>query len=234
MNALIGYTGFVGSNLLNKIKDKENLDLYNSKNINKIKNINYDEVICAGLPATKWIANKYPNKDTKNLNKLINNLKKVKCDLFILISTIDVHNKSEVYGNNRKLFENFIKKKFNYIIIRLPALFGKGLKKNIIFDLLNNNNIDKISIDDCFQWFDLESLYKIINNLKKNKQINKIVELYSKPIKNRQIVKFFPNKKLKKQNRNKIFYNYKPKQGFYKTQKYILNKLSIFIKQYAK
>ena len=48
------------------------------------------------------------------------------------------------------------------------------------------------------------------------------------------IVKFFPNIKLKKQSRKKIIYNYKPKQGFYKSQKYILNKLRIFIKQYEK
>lgn len=234
MNALIGYTGFVGSNLLKNIKDKRKIDLYNSKNINQIKNRKYNQVICAGLSATKWIANKYPKKDIKNINILINNLKNIKCDLFILISTIDVHNSNEVYGKNRKIFEDFIKKKFNFLIIRLPALFGKGLKKNIIYDLLNKNNLDKISIDDYFQWFDLESLYKIITNLIKNNPKNKIIELYSKPIKNKLIVKFFPNIKLKKQNRKKIFYNHKPKQGFYKTQKYILNKLRIFIKQYEK
>jgi dTDP-4-dehydrorhamnose reductase len=234
MNALIGYTGFVGSNLLKNIKGKRKLDLYNSKNINQIKNQKYNQVICAGLSATKWIANKYPNKDIKNINILINNLKNIKCDLFILISTIDVHNSNEVYGKNRKIFEDFIKKKFNFLIIRLPALFGKGLKKNIIYDLLNKNNLDKISIDDYFQWFDLESLYKIITNLIENNPKNEIVELYSRPIKNKLIVKFFPNIKLKKQSRKKIIYNYKPKQGFYKSQKYILNKLRIFIKQYEK
>ena len=109
MNALIGYSGFVGSNLLTKINNKKNTDLYNSKNIIKIRKKIYKQIICAGLPAAKWIANKNAKKDNQNLKKLINNLNTTQCDFFILISTIDVHNSKEIYGKNRKLLEDFIK-----------------------------------------------------------------------------------------------------------------------------
>lgn len=235
MNALIGYSGFVGSNLLTKINNKKNTDLYNSKNIIKIRKKIYKQIICAGLPAAKWIANKNAKKDNQNLKKLINNLNTIQCDFFILISTIDVHNNKEIYGKNRKLLEDFIKNKFkNFLIIRLPALFGKGIKKNIIFDLLNENNLDKINVNDSFQWFDLSSLYKIINNIKKNKVKNKIIELYSKPISNKLIIKLFPNIKIKKISQKPIYYNYKPKEGFYKNKKYILDKLTKFIQRYEK
>ena len=235
MNALIGYSGFVGSNLLTKINNKKNTDLYNSKNIIKIRKKKYKQIICAGLPAAKWIANKNAKKDNQNLKKLINNLNTIQCDFFILISTIDVHNSKEIYGKNRKLLEDFIKNKFkNFLIIRLPALFGKGIKKNIIFDLLNENNLDKINVNDSFQWFDLSSLYKIINNIKKNKVKNKIIELYSKPISNKLIIKLFPNIKIKKISQKPIYYNYKPKEGFYKNKKYILDKLTKFIQRYEK
>ena len=44
-NALIGYSGFIGSNLLNI---KKNILKFNSKNISKIKNHKFDTVICAG------------------------------------------------------------------------------------------------------------------------------------------------------------------------------------------
>lgn len=62
IDALIGYTGFVGK----EIKNQKNFQkFYNSKNINKIKNNNFDLVVCAGAPGLKWYANKYPNDDKK-------------------------------------------------------------------------------------------------------------------------------------------------------------------------
>ena len=54
-HAIIGYSGFVGSNLLRQYKKKyKKIDLFNSKNISKISNkINYKSVFCAAMPATK-------------------------------------------------------------------------------------------------------------------------------------------------------------------------------------
>ena len=228
-NAIIGYTGFVGSNLR---KNFLNSDLYNSKNISKIKKKTFDKIICSGLPAEKWKANKYPNQDLSNINRLIKLLKDVDCNLFILISTIDAHNTHNFYGKNRKLFENFIKKKFSrFLIIRLPAIFGKGLKKNILYDLLNNNQVDKINPKDKFQWFDLELLHSEIIKIR---EFNKIVELYSPPISNDKIIKQFKSIHLKKCNRKKISYNYIPVNGYFKDEKFILNRIKKFIKNYKK
>ena len=69
--AIIGWTGLIGGNLLNQYKKKFNkIDLFNSKNINKIsKKDKYDVVFCAAFPATKWLANKAPAKDKKNAQK---------------------------------------------------------------------------------------------------------------------------------------------------------------------
>ena len=88
--AIIGYTGLIGSNLLDQYKKKfSKLDLFNSKNINKINNKKeYNIVFCAGLPAAKWVANKAPTKDKKNTQKLIKNLKKINTKIFLLISTM--------------------------------------------------------------------------------------------------------------------------------------------------
>ena len=83
---------------------------------------------------------------------MINNLKAAKIKKFILISTIDVYNnpskvdentiinidKLHPYGKNRLYLEKWVKKNYsNYLIVRLPALFGLGLKKNFIYDLIN-------------------------------------------------------------------------------------------------
>ena len=41
--------------------------------------------------------------------------------------------KLTTYGKNRLLLEQFVEKNYdNYLIVRLPALFGKGLKKNLL------------------------------------------------------------------------------------------------------
>jgi len=232
VKGLIGHTGFIGSILKSNLK---NYKLFNSKNINSIRKKNFKEIICAGLPASKWKANKNPNKDTVNLNYLMRNLVSIKSDLFILISTIDVHNDRETYGKNRKKLEIFIKKKFSdYLIIRLPAVFGKGIKKNILYDLLNNNQISKINKDDKYQWFDLSFLYKEIQKLKKKKTFNKIVELYSPPISNHEIIKYFPQFKINEKKTKNVNYKVRPKKGFYKDKKFILNRIKLFIKSYEK
>ena len=148
-DALIGYTGFVGSNILNQ---REFGYCYNSENIEDIQNKTFDTIICAGVCSKKWWVNMNPRKDKMNITKLTNVLKSVKCNKFILISTIDVYDiknkvnefvkpdllKVDAYGRNRYYLEEFIRFHFeNSLIVRLPALYGKGLSKNFIYDLLN-------------------------------------------------------------------------------------------------
>lgn len=158
---LIGYTGFVGSNLLQSMNFTH---LYNSRNIHEINNLSFDKLFCCGTPAQKWLANENPQADLKNINTLLYNLKTVKAKQFILISTIDVYNTPinvdentdilyktlDGYGSNRYYLENEIKKLFkNTLIVRLPGLYGKNLKKNFLYDLINpipkfiNNTIFK-------------------------------------------------------------------------------------------
>ncbi len=148
-SGLIGYTGFVGSNLK---KQYEFDDLYNSKNIYKIKNKKYDILICSGIPSSMWLANNNPKKDLQNIKNLLNVIISIKATYLVLISTAAVYEQplncfnenSEKfeqdlpYGRNRRYAESVIAENFNnYSILRLPALFGKNLKKNFIYDLLN-------------------------------------------------------------------------------------------------
>jgi len=170
-NALFGYTGFVGSTLQTFYKFDY---LYNSKNIENAKNKTFNTIIISCIPATKWYSNKYPEEDISTINYIKEIFKTIKANNVILISTIDIYHNTEIelneksdidyeknhtYGKNRFLFEDFIKTNFvKPYIIRLPALFGNNLKKNIIYDLLNNNNINNININSYYQWYNLEWL----------------------------------------------------------------------------
>ena len=191
-NALIGFSGFVGTTLL---KQSSFESLYRSTNISDIRNNSFNTVVCAGVPAVKWLANKEPEQDKTSIESLIAHLSTIKCKTFILISTVDVFKDSkkavestpvdvsdlDPYGLHRYQLEEFVRKKFdNHLIIRLPGLVGSKLKKNIIYDFLNNNNLDIIDSRSIFQFYPMVNLWPDIQIALNNKC--SLIHLTSEPI----------------------------------------------------
>lgn len=254
--ALIWYTWFVWSNIL----EQNNFDdLYNSKNINDIKNREYDLVVCAWVKAVKWWANQNPQEDLDSINELIENLSKVKSKKIVLISTVDIYPNPiwvdedfdfnsinqetyQAYWKNRLYLENFIKTHFNdYHIVRLPWLFWNNIKKNILFDLLNNNQIEKITPNCKFQYYYLSNIWEdtkkaIANNIKE-------INFNSEPILTQEIVNLFFNKSIIWNNiENPIIYDYKTKYDYIfwwknwymYSKKDLIQQLDNFINNYKK
>ena len=170
-NALIGYSGFVGSTVLKQAAFES---LYRSTNIDDIEGQSFDMVVCAGAPAQKWIANREPEADLQKIDGLIARLKTIRCKAFILISTVDVFKKPvkvdedtpaeetglHAYGLHRHLLEKFVESQFpNHLTVRLPGLVGPGLRKNVIFDFLNDNNLDAIDSRGVFQFYPMVNLW---------------------------------------------------------------------------
>ena len=170
-NALIGFSGFVGSTLL---KQAPFDFLYRSTNIRDIEGKSYDTVVCAGAPAQKWIANREPEADRQKIVDLIAHLNTIHCNTLILISTVDVFKEStganeetpvdetglHAYGLNRRLLEKFVEQHFtNHLIVRLPGLVGPRLRKNVIFDFLNDNNLHAIDSRGIFQFYPMVNLW---------------------------------------------------------------------------
>lgn len=149
MNVLVGYTGFVGSN----IYAKGNIDkAFNSKNIEEAYGLEPDLLIYAGLRAEKYLANNMPEKDMELIYQAEENIKKIVPKKLVLISTIDVFKtpvgvdeKTEIdcenlhaYGLNRYRLECWVRENYpDAVIIRLPGLFGINIKKNFIYDFIN-------------------------------------------------------------------------------------------------
>lgn len=237
MKVLIGSTGLVGTTLKEKIKfDYE----FNSKNIIDFSNHNYNgsDLYLSCLPATKWIINKNLEADLENIHNITKIIRNNNYNNVYLFSTIDVYlgNSKELsnedeyisfnklnYGNNRLLFELLVKNYLNYNnlkIIRLPALYSKNIKKNIIYDLLNNNNVSNINKNSYYQWYNLENLVDDINNYSSN-----IINLFTEPVNTIDIIRLF-----NQYDENKFYdgeitgYNYTTK---YNKSGYINDKISV-------
>jgi nucleoside-diphosphate-sugar epimerase len=171
--ALIGYTGFVGGNIASQFHFD---DLYNSKNISEIEGKEYDLVVSAANKAEMWRINQEPEVDRAEIDEFISHIEKAKIKKLVLISSVgvykdpnganeDIQIKTEgllPYGVNRYHLEQFCRDNFDTTIVRLPGLFGEGLKKNVIFDLLNNNNVDRIHKDGVYQYYNLGNIWKDI------------------------------------------------------------------------
>lgn len=169
--ALVGSTGFVGSTLL---RQRDFDACFRSTNIATIAGRSFELVVCAGAPAQKWIANRDPYEDRRNLEALIGHLDTVRCRKFVLISTVDVFTSPRSvdertpveeaglhpYGLHRRLLEKAVESRFpDHLIVRLPGLVGPGLRKNVIFDFLNGNALQSIDSRGVFQFYPMVNLW---------------------------------------------------------------------------
>lgn len=200
MDALIGFSGFVGCTLL---RQRHFDALYRSTNIDEIIGQSFNTVVCAAAPAQKWLANKHPVDDLQQINSLIEKLKTINAKKFILISTVDVF-KSPVnvdentsieidglhaYGLHRYYLEQFVSQHFPHaLIVRLPGLVGPGLKKNIIFDFLNKNNIEQVESRGIFQFYPMINLWYDIEIALENNI--KLLHLTSAPVSVADVAKY--------------------------------------------
>lgn len=256
MDALFGHTGFVGSFL------KENLPprttaYFNSKNVRSAKGRSYRNVYCACISATKWWANKNPEEDLKNIESALSVLTSIKCESITLISTIDVHDhgyplqeegcqfpSGDPYGKNRMYAENVLHEAFGerLVVMRLPALFGVGIKKNVLFDLLNNNLVGNINANSSYQWYPLHWLWSDIKRSRDeffsgHLDEKRVINLYPVPIETLDIVNiFFPEKSDTVKFGDRVSYNQGTRYSsmFAYKQGVILAEMERFIKTYKK
>lgn len=146
---LVGYTGFVGSNIA---AEHEFTWKINSKNKEEAYGKQPDLLVYAGLRAEKFLANKDPEADMATIMEAMEQIQKIAPKKLVLISTVDVYKEpvgvdedSPIdtegllpYGANRYRLEQMVRQNYeDALIIRLPGLFGKNLKKNFIYDYIH-------------------------------------------------------------------------------------------------
>lgn len=144
---LVGSTGFVGGNLLAAHRFDA---AYHSSDIEKGFEQENGLVVYAGVPAAMFLANADPEADLAVMRTARENLRCLRPQKVVLVSTIAVYADSRgrdesaslspeglpAYGANRLQLERWVREDWpDALIVRLPALYGRGLKKNFLYDL---------------------------------------------------------------------------------------------------
>lgn len=144
---LVGSTGFVGGNLA---AAHPFAMAVHSSNIAESYGTAPDLCVYAGVPAAMFLANADPAADLAVMAAARENLRKIAPKRLVLISSIAVYADSRgrdeasplpadalpAYGRNRLTLEAWVREDFpEALIVRLPALYGAGLKKNFLYDL---------------------------------------------------------------------------------------------------
>lgn len=168
--AIVGTTGFVGGNLRRQWSFD---DFYSSRDSSTMSGRHYSLVAFAAARAEKWRANADPDADSAHISRLEDLLRSFTTDRLLLISTIDVYPRpfgvteqddvtdadvGQPYGRHRRRLEQTAVALHPTTIVRLPGLFGDGLKKNVIFDLLYGNQVDRLSRSASIQYYGLDHL----------------------------------------------------------------------------
>lgn len=164
---LVGSTGFVGSVIAGQRQIESG---FHRPDIALIRGRAFTRLYVAGAPAQKWLANSDPDGDERNVGTLIEHLRQVQAETVVLVSTIDVYpdpvgvdegvsvapeDHEQAYGRNRLRLEKAVEEHFpRVLVVRLPGLFGPGLRKNLVYDLLHGRE-EFAHRDSRFQFYDM-------------------------------------------------------------------------------
>lgn len=147
--ALVGYTGFVGSNLA---ASYDFTNVYNSKDILNAYGTEPELLVYSGLPSAMFKANTAPEADFADILQAIENINAIRPQRIVLISSVAVYDRTfDVdethhidetallpYGKNRLHLERWVADNYeSSLTVRLPALYGINLKKNFIYDYIH-------------------------------------------------------------------------------------------------
>lgn len=168
--ALIGYTGFVGSNLLDSHPFD---DVYNSSNIGDLAGKRYDLVVSAANRADSHRINNDGAADLAEIDGLIDTILQAEIGKLVLISTVCVYpwggapDEDTVpdaasltpYGANRLHQEQRLGARLDTLPVRLPQLYGARLRKGVVYDLANDYRVEYIDPEMPFQHYDVRKLW---------------------------------------------------------------------------
>jgi hypothetical protein len=121
------------------------------------------------------------------------NLKKIKHQKFVYISSIDVYSESK---NNYSEFKKFSETLMSEddLILRCSVLLGKNMKPNHVLKIKNNSEAITLSKESTFNYISYHDLCKFISNSNIN-SFSGVIDFVSNNCMNlEEVVKFYDSK----------------------------------------
>ena len=140
--AVIGANGYVGTALCAALKkNKFVLTEVIRSNYAQLRQGTYDIVINAAMPSKRFWAENNPDADyQETVQKTKDLINGWKFNKFVQISTISARSQLDtVYGRNKAAAEKLCPS--HSLIIRLGPMYGTGLKKGVLIDILKNQKV---------------------------------------------------------------------------------------------
>jgi nucleoside-diphosphate-sugar epimerase len=168
--AIIGSKGFVGKALCRNIK-KYNYEVFEitRENSDKYKSLEYDILINTAMPSKRFWSLNNPIEDVNaTIVKTAELLYEWNYKKFIQISSFSSKMQIDIpYGAHKRAAEVLVENKKNTLIVRLGALYGEGLDKSALFDLIQHNKI-YVDINSEYNYIDIDFVANwIVENLDK-------------------------------------------------------------------
>ena len=141
---VVGGNGFVGSSICSELKKKKtNFIKITRDNYSHYKNKEFRIIINAAMPSKRFWAKQNPELDhEETVTKTKNILLDFKFKKIIHISSVSARCQlNTVYGKNKKISEELVQKTKDYLIVRFAAMYGKGLTKGVLMDMINNSKV---------------------------------------------------------------------------------------------
>jgi nucleoside-diphosphate-sugar epimerase len=180
---IIGADGFIGSNLVKELRECHKVYPITKKNYNNSIKIKYDILINANGNSKKFLAESNPLLDFDlSVKSVYSSLMEFYFKVYIYISSIDVYG-GTIYGFHKKLAEDIIKKlsskkNFNYVNLRCGSVIGLGMKKGVVYDILNNTLLN-VSSKSRLQFISTEEIVNTILYILSTKCYNIDLDVFS-------------------------------------------------------
>lgn len=180
---ILGGKGFLGGNLVEYfINHGADVSAVTRENYNKHREKFFDVLINANGNSKKFWANQHPREDYElSVASVEKSIRDFKFGLYVYVSSSDVypdhHNPNqalesikidtsrlEPYGLHKYQAEQLVQRLPNFLILRLSALVGRGLKKGAIKDILGGAELF-ISLDSQLQFISTDEVGRVVELL---------------------------------------------------------------------
>ena len=166
--AVVGAGGFVGSAIVRALsRQKYKVYEITRDNCQDYKSLQYDILINTAMPSKRfWALNNRMEDAKATIVKTAELLYEWNYDKFIQISSMSARLQLDApYGVHKRSAEVLVENSKNSLIIRLGALYGNGLNKSALFDMVNHKHM-YVDINSEYNYVDIDVAAKwIVGNL---------------------------------------------------------------------